>query len=235
MTGVTAVVAAGRLPGGRTGKGSVSCTHVAMQPPAGTVVRVRAGRTGGDVGDIEIVIEGDVVHVAGTIDMATALNVTEAAEEVRVEGRPVEIDLRDVAFIDSIGLRELIRLERNGGVRLLNPPERVLQLLDVTGTIELFAVQTPTKGALAVSERQLCACLTALIAASDGHANAKVEQLLWTATEALATAEVDDLIGALWMIRDFGYLDLGTDVEGAVTSLRVTEAGRRFAEQNCGG
>jgi len=191
-------------------------------------------RVGGEVSDIEIQIEGDVVHVAGTIDMATALDVTEAAEDVRVEGRPVEIDLRDVAFIDSIGLRELIRLERNGGVRLLNPPERVLHLLDVTGTIELFAVQSPAPGPIAVSERQLCACLSALIDASDAQRNAKVEQLLWIATEALATTEVDDLIGALWMIRDFGYLELGTDEEGAVTSLRVTEAGRRFVEQTCG-
>ena len=186
------------------------------------------------MGDIEIVIEGDVVRVAGTIDMATALNVTEAAEEVRVVGRPVEIDLRDVAFIDSIGLRELIRLERNGGVRLLNPPERVMHLLDVTGTIELFAVQSPTPRPIAVSERQLCACLSALIAAGDGRTDPKVEQLLWTATEALATTEVDDLIGALWMIRDFGYLELGTDPEGAVTSLRVTDAGRRFVQETCG-
>jgi anti-anti-sigma factor len=186
------------------------------------------------VGEIEIVIEGDVVHVAGTIDMATAINVTEAAEEVRVEGRPVEIDLRDVAFIDSIGLRELIRLERNGGVRLLNPPERVLHLLDVTGTIELFAVQSPAPGPIAVSERQLCACLSALIEATDARPNRKVEQLLWVATEALATTEVDDLIGALWMIRDFGYLELDTDEEGAVTSLRITDAGRRFVQQTCG-
>ena len=189
---------------------------------------------GGTVGEIEIVIDGDVVRVTGTIDMGTASRVTEAAEQVRVEGQPVEIDLRGVDFIDSIGLRELIRLERNGGVRLLNPPERVLHLLDVTGTIELFAVQSPSPGPIAVSERQLCACLSALIRATDEHPNAKVEQLLWTATEALATTEVDDLIGALWMIRDFGYLELGTDDEGAVTGLRITEPGRRFVEQTCG-
>jgi anti-anti-sigma factor len=185
------------------------------------------------VGGIEIVIDGDVVRVTGTIDMATAVGVTEAAEQVRVDGRPVEIDLRDVAFIDSIGLRELIRLERNGGVRLLNPPERVMHLLDVTGTIELFAVQSPTPGPVAVSERQLCACLSALQRATADNANRKVEQLLWVATEALATTDVDDLIGALWMIRDFGYLELDTDEEGAVTSLRITESGRRFVKETC--
>jgi anti-anti-sigma factor len=185
------------------------------------------------VSEIEIEIEGDVVRVAGTIDMATAAGVTDAAEQIRVAGRPVQIDLREVAFIDSIGLRELIRMERNGGVRLLNPPERVMHLLDVTGTIELFAVQYPAPGPVAVSERQLCACLSALVHETDSHPNGKVEQLLWAATEALATAQVDDLIGALWMIRDFGYLELGTDAEGAVASLRITESGRRFVQETC--
>ena len=188
---------------------------------------------GGTVGEIEIVIDGDVVRVTGTIDMGTASRVTEAAEQVRVEGQPVEIDLRGVDFIDSIGLRELIRLERNGGVRLLNPPERVMHLLDVTGTIELFAVQTPRTGPIAVSERQLCACLTALVRAGDTQPDQRPEQLLWTATAARATAEVDDLIGALWMIRDFGYLDLDTDETGAVDRLAITDAGRRFVRETC--
>lgn len=184
------------------------------------------------MGDLVITVEAGAVRVGGTVDLSNATELAAAAEAVRRAGRPVEIDLRDLEFIDSIGLRELIRMERNGGVTLLNPPERVMQLLHLTGTNDLFAVRYRPSTRSGVTERALCACLTALDRSLD-DGDSTLDHRMWIATEALADAEVDDLIGALWMIRDFGYIELATGPDGLVTHLEITDAGRRFVRGNC--
>lgn len=178
--------------------------------------------------EMVITVEDGTVRVSGTIDLSTAARLTREAEAARTDQQHVVLDLGDVEFVDSIGLRELIRMERGGGVTLLNPPERVMQLLDLTGTTELFAVQHRRAGARAVSETQLHACLSALVGALDAEPGCAAGQLLWKATEALAGSGVDDLIGVLWTIEKLGYLVLETDSDGAVARVAVTEEGRQY-------
>lgn len=58
----------------------------------------------------------------------------------------VEIEMRDVGFVDSSGLGALLVLsqlahERGGGVVLRHPSKAVLNALDLTRTTEMFTVE----------------------------------------------------------------------------------------------
>lgn len=57
---------------------------------------------------------------------------------------PVEIDMAEVAFIDSSGIRALLRLREAAGasgrrLRVRNPSSDVRRLLDLIGVTELLA------------------------------------------------------------------------------------------------
>lgn len=69
-----------------------------------------------DPGSLEIVVaagrQGSAVQVAGEIDLATAQDVVRAVEAAVALGADVELDLRDVAFMDSSGVAALTRCRR---------------------------------------------------------------------------------------------------------------------------
>jgi anti-sigma B factor antagonist len=77
--------------------------------------------------------EGLIVH--GEIDLATADRFEERASEAVMDapGSSVLIDLSGVTFIDSAGMRALIRvLElRSGKSLILQPSRRVFRLLEL--------------------------------------------------------------------------------------------------------
>jgi anti-anti-sigma factor len=96
---------------------------------------------------IETEMEGDtlLVTLAGEFDGA-AVEAFRAA--VRQTERPWEratIDMRDVVFVDSSGLNELVRLNTRArdlglAVTLMRPSPAVVRLLALTGLEDLFAV-----------------------------------------------------------------------------------------------
>lgn len=58
----------------------------------------------------------------------------------------MDLDMRSTTFIDSSGLGSLISLhkhmsERGGKIRLLNPRQAVLQLLELTRMHRIFEIQ----------------------------------------------------------------------------------------------
>jgi anti-anti-sigma factor len=62
------------------------------------------------------------------------------------DGAPIVLDLRDVAFIDSSGLRTLLTAtrwarQRNTSVRLRNVGAAVRRMLDITGTSGQFEIE----------------------------------------------------------------------------------------------
>ena len=86
----------------------------------------------------EIVVHGDIDVAGGPI--------LEAAILAREQDGPIVIDLGDVYFIDSSGLRSLLGASRRARARkadvvLRNVGSEVLRLLEITGTTEHFSIE----------------------------------------------------------------------------------------------
>jgi anti-anti-sigma factor len=86
-----------------------------------------------------------VIVVHGDIDVAGG-PLLDAAIREREGGGPVVIDLGDVFFIDSSGLRSLLGAsrrarDRSTTVTLRHVGPEVLRLLQITGTVEHFAIE----------------------------------------------------------------------------------------------
>ena len=93
-------------------------------------------------------IEGDtlLLTLAGDFDGAAAEAFRAAYEQTPVPWECVAIDMRDVAFMDSSGLHELVRLNERARalgleVRLVRPSPAVMRLLELTGLESQFAVR----------------------------------------------------------------------------------------------
>ena len=88
--------------------------------------------------------------VAGDIDMAGGPLLEEAlaardAELAEVGGGDVVVDLSDVPFMDSAGLRTLLGAARRAagrgvGLELRSVGPQIIRLLDVTGTTAQFTI-----------------------------------------------------------------------------------------------
>jgi anti-anti-sigma factor len=84
------------------------------------------------------------VTVAGEIDIATAPQLDKALAETHGQ---VVLDLRNVPFMDSSGIRVLLvhkaRLDGDGGhLRLLIGSEEITRLLELTGLTETFDIES---------------------------------------------------------------------------------------------
>jgi anti-sigma B factor antagonist len=88
----------------------------------------------------------DVVTVKGRIDSATVKGLHEAFAAIKENGRYyIVVDMKDVTYISSAGLGELIDTQttckRHGGeVVLADVPSRVTEVLDLAGLAPLFKV-----------------------------------------------------------------------------------------------
>lgn len=89
----------------------------------------------------------------GELDMAAAAAMRARAESVTTSG--LVIDLRDVTFIDSSALRELLKAREDAvaaGRRIVlsGVPVSVRRLLELTGTTKLFELAPTRTAALAL-------------------------------------------------------------------------------------
>ena len=86
--------------------------------------------------------------VRGDVDMTTAEEVERAVRE-ELELAPVLLDLREVAFMDSSGLRALDALIRHGhekaGALRIDPElsNSVLRVLELTGMLDILPLAAP--------------------------------------------------------------------------------------------
>lgn len=80
--------------------------------------------------------------LAGEMDLTAQKELEEAVGEVLARGLPVEIDTRNVQFMDSSVLASLGRLAQQlpGRPTLIEPPELVRFLLDVTKLSDVVEV-----------------------------------------------------------------------------------------------
>src|SRR4051794_12842901 len=102
----------------------------------------------------EAIVRGGVALLVfrGELDMAAAGAMR--ARVASVAGSGLVIDLRDVTFIDSAALRELLTAREDAVTRgrrivLSGVPVPVHRLLEMTGTLELFEVAPTRTAALA--------------------------------------------------------------------------------------
>ncbi len=91
--------------------------------------------------------EGDEVRLAvrGEVDLETSAALTEALTEV-VSTRHISLDLTDVGYMDSTGLRAILEareaIERAGGtLEVAAASNIVARLIDISGVTGLFSPQ----------------------------------------------------------------------------------------------
>ena len=91
------------------------------------LVEVRDGRAG-----------RRVVRLVGPLDIATSGAAEEALRSASEGGAPVRLDLTDVTFLDSSGMRSLLRAyrlaaERDAAFEVVPGPPPVQRVFQVTG------------------------------------------------------------------------------------------------------
>jgi anti-anti-sigma factor len=91
--------------------------------------------------------EGDTltVKLSGEFDLGSISDFREAVEGAAEPWQRAEIDLRDLVFMDSSGLQELVRLnnrahEKKLEVVLVRPSAPVMRLLELTGLQSHFTI-----------------------------------------------------------------------------------------------
>ena len=109
--------------------------------------------------DLSATTEGEsaVLTLSGELDLATAPAVRECLNELVGGGaRQVVVDLRQVDFLDSIGLgvlvgayRRLREREPAGSLRLVCTSERVIRVFELTGLLLLFPMYASVEQARA--------------------------------------------------------------------------------------
>lgn len=87
-----------------------------------------------------------LVRVGGEVDLATAPDLAAALDEALAAGRPIVLDLTDVAFIDTSGVRVMLDARRHvteNGMELtvVAPPDSpARRILDLTELSEALSV-----------------------------------------------------------------------------------------------
>jgi anti-anti-sigma factor len=85
------------------------------------------------------------IKVAGELDNAAGAGLLEHFEQVAPDASEVVLDLSEVSFIDSAGMRAIIAIEhrvaeRSLSLRIAQPPHEVTELLHVTGIADHVAL-----------------------------------------------------------------------------------------------
>ena len=83
---------------------------------------------------IQVQIRGDGLAVSGELDMASAEDFREFAKTAIDPTREVVLTIADLTFVDSSGVRAILRLAETAcpnGVVLRWPPNNVLRTLEI--------------------------------------------------------------------------------------------------------
>lgn len=101
-------------------------------------------------------IEGDksVVKVTGRIDSVTATTLDSELEKIASENNKIVLDLSQVAYLSSAGVRAIVRILQNtsksgGGLKLASAPKHVLDVLETVGMMQVLQVYPSVEEAIA--------------------------------------------------------------------------------------
>ncbi|MBE6479110.1 MAG: STAS domain-containing protein [Olsenella sp.] len=86
------------------------------------------------------------IRVEGNLTVQTSPELEEAIRGLDEQVRDLDIDLSEVDFVSSAGLRVLVIAQkqtklRGGRMRLLGPNDDVFSVLDMTGLSEVFVIE----------------------------------------------------------------------------------------------
>ena len=90
--------------------------------------------------EISPLVNGKGLRLAGELDLATAPRLKEALLDFASPEGDVHLDLSEVSFLDSSGLRVILALARsrgdNGSLVLLTPSAAIVRILEIVGIDE---------------------------------------------------------------------------------------------------
>lgn len=106
--------------------------------------------------------QADVITIRGRVDSLSADQLSQAIEEAHQRGKyNLVLDLGQVEFLSSAGLRALIEAQRRsaglgwGEITLAQIPPRMVELLDLTGFTRDFRSFETVAAALAYASKGL--------------------------------------------------------------------------------
>jgi anti-anti-sigma factor len=122
-------------------------THASRQDALDTLMALRAAAVPLDIAE-EASDGAQVIRVDGELDIATAPNLEGALLRPRPRGERVILDLTGLRFMDSTGLRVLLRAttaakEGRWELFLRNVPAIVRRLFDLSGVTEAVPPEAP--------------------------------------------------------------------------------------------
>ena len=90
--------------------------------------------------EISPLVNGKGLHLEGELDLAAAPRLTEALLDFASSEGEVHLDLTEVSFLDSSGLRVILALARSrgdtGSVVLLDPSAAIVRIFEIMGIDE---------------------------------------------------------------------------------------------------
>ena len=90
-------------------------------------------------------VNDEVISLSGDLDAHTAPRLDEAVNElVRAGKQRIVLEMSEVGFVDSSGLRSMIRARNEGGERdvvIQSPSNATIRLLEITGMTDHFVIE----------------------------------------------------------------------------------------------
>ncbi len=85
------------------------------------------------------------MHISGRLDTATAPELEKAIAGLEDDVKRLTLDMREVAYISSAGLRVLLgaqkKMSRLGGMKLTDVCEGVMDVLEMTGFTDILEIE----------------------------------------------------------------------------------------------
>ena len=98
--------------------------------------------------DIKTNVEGTkaTLELSGKLTVNTSPELSSAVDRLPGDVRDIDIDLTDVDYVASAGLRvfvatDKLAVKRGGAMRLLHPCDEVMEVLEMTGLSEVFSIE----------------------------------------------------------------------------------------------
>ena len=107
--------------------------------------------------EIKKVSEGAAltVHLSGRLDAVTAIELDKDLSATLANVADLTIDLADLEYISSAGLRTLLklqkRMDKQGSMKICNIRDNVREVLDMTGFSDFLTIADGKKAKFSVS------------------------------------------------------------------------------------
>jgi anti-anti-sigma factor len=105
--------------------------------------------------EMSSLVDGEGMRLAGELDLATAPQLAEALLEFASSEGELQLNVSELTFLDSSGLRVILELARSraddGSVVLLDPSAAVMRILEIMGIDEHPGVEIRHPSAEAVT------------------------------------------------------------------------------------